>query len=276
MRSWMLIACLALCTSAAAQQEATPPLSGPTVDETRVPGVVQQFGEGTDRIGMASRPIPQRIYEAIFRKLVGDETPEADRLTEDQQAALKEIRDDHEAAVREYTSEHQDELRRIRRTLAAAGEGGMVEEEAVASARRRGEEIRRGAPSLAASQKLAWMVLTDRQHDIVEAELERYRERIAQREAEEYAQRRIRQMEAESANAPPARPAAGTHPLLARFREELMALPPEERAEVLRSLRQMLGESDRRPASRLPESGRDKPAPAMDEVEVPEPQSPRR
>lgn len=277
MRTLALAIALGVGSITLAQQEPAP-LSGPKVEETRIPGVEPRFGEGSMERQAMARPIPAEVFERAISRLTSERVEASVRLSPEQGAAIRTLRAEHEAAVRAFMETHQEEFRRARRAGAAireAGDEAMEDRERLVEIVRRAEEIRRGAPDPSSLQKQVWAVLTEPQRAIVEEEVRRHRAEQDQREAERYAQRMMRELEAREAQ--PARPEVELHPLVAKFREDVMALPPAERAAVLRSLRQVMLQTEARPAAaaRPTQEPRErpatKPAPTMDEVNVPPP-----
>lgn len=245
----VLMAVGGLAVAGLAQER--PALGGPEVKETRIPGVEQGFTEGRRR---DSAEIPQRVFLSALGKLRAAEAPPEVRLSDAQEAALREI----EKEYRETARRVEERVRQAQRDR--AGEEPMGDEGE--QRRRRLEELRREAPRPLEWQTRIYAELTEAQREFVKAELQVWREQMEKRRQEEYMQRRLRERGADApgAPAPAARDAAPEgRERLRRVAELLMQLPPEERERILARLEEELGK-------RVRERAQDKPAPGMDAV----------
>lgn len=97
-------------------QEGKPLLSGPEVEESRLPGVEQSMTGSTDRLpGMSEGDVPAAVFRRAIQELQGQDVPEGVRLTPDQAAAIARLQREHAQAVREFMADHQDEINQLRR-----------------------------------------------------------------------------------------------------------------------------------------------------------------
>ncbi len=291
------------------RQPSDAPLGGPRVHDRDVPGHTAKFGEMDDKRMRAAR-VPIRIFMASVKDLTSEETPAELRLTGAQQESIdaieKEMGEFQRSMARQRRAENggrapdakapgrpdaPDQQRARQRPQRAQDADGMAPEGAPGPQRRQrvGPGVQDGAPPVADDKRRAraqemmnfepppeieamriraWEVLTEPQQEFV-------RERIQQRMEEV----RARMQERTPDGAPAAGPGPGAgpegdqNPRAQRLREraqqmspqEILALieklPPERQARALERFRRYLEQ----------EMGADKPAPEMDEVEVPAP-----
>jgi hypothetical protein len=190
---------------------------------------------------------------------------------------------------------------------AAAPMMGEVSEAKQEAARQRLREIMAGAPKIEDAMTRVWEGLSEAQREAVDAKLNEYREREAKRREEMYVRQRVDSRQPEGASARPgagrpsgddmmmqqgegaapgerARPARPEQPVRpnaanAQRRERLMRLfdrlSPEQQEMLLERLEGAardgaLGPARQRGQRQAPST--DKPAPGMDEVDVPRPE----
>ncbi len=190
---------------------------------------------------------------------------------------------------------------------AAAPMMGDVSEAKQEAARQRLREIMAGAPKIEDAMTRVWEGLSEAQREAVDAKLNEYREREAKRREEMYVRQRVDSRQPEGASARPgagrpsgddmmmqqgegaapgerARPARPEQPVRpnaanAQRRERLMRLfdrlSPEQQEMLLERLEGAardgaLGPARQRGQRQAPST--DKPAPGMDEVDVPRPE----
>lgn len=342
---WTFAAGMALSAGVVAQAPAPseaddkPALSGPRVEEKKIPGVESRFGgAGGDWRAMVEGRLPADAMRRLIGALRGDQVPVELRLTTEQDERIAAIEAEHRRAIGEYLREHRAELDEIRAAMGnerfarmrerlgggrtgemgpgrdrpqagqapAAAErdtdammaerrdsttgtahdratsdgGGEMSEEA---ARARMIEVFSGMPRPAEAGNRVWNVLTEGQQKWVEQRLEAARTQTDRRMTEEYARRLMDARNAED-SAKPKAPDPVAVPLNeemipVRLRERLAALPEEERARIVSVIRDRIErgewnpEAMRRLRDRLDQAGKEKPAPGMDTVKVPPPDS---
>lgn len=112
----MLSAAVLLASFAApaiAQSEKpAPPLQGPAVKDSSVPGqnrrLVPGGGGKGDRI---QREVPHRAFMAAFNALRGERADPATRLTDDQDDAIRAMDQEHQTAIEAYKQSNAAEVR---------------------------------------------------------------------------------------------------------------------------------------------------------------------
>lgn len=87
-------------------------LGGPRVEDGGRRGQNQRFTERRAD-GRPAEP-PMRMVVRAIESLKGGETPEAQRLTAEQEAQVRAIGEEYRAAMREYVTAHRDELMKLR------------------------------------------------------------------------------------------------------------------------------------------------------------------
>lgn len=113
---------LLLCAgSAMSAQPERPPLRGPTVAETGVPGVQRSFtmedGMRGPQARMLNREIPMAEFMSAVRALGGPDAPPGLALTPAQRDTLAQIARGQAQALRGHLAAHREELTRHARTL---------------------------------------------------------------------------------------------------------------------------------------------------------------
>lgn len=91
------------------------PLRGPPVQDRNVPGVDDRFGDDAPGARRREPRINHRAFMESVRSLASDSTPQADRLTPEQQDQVRAVEQDFRAAMQAFRAEHQDELEQLRR-----------------------------------------------------------------------------------------------------------------------------------------------------------------
>lgn len=303
----LLAAGAAIAAPPAPSEPSDAPLRGPRVQDRDVPGHTAKFGEMDDKRMRAAR-VPIRIFMASVKDLTSEETPAELRPTGAQQESIdaieKEMGELQRSMMRQRRAAQgergpdaavpgrpgappapDDQQRPRQRPQRAQDADGMAPEGAPGPQRRQrvgpgaqdgappvGDDKRRARaqemmnfeppPEVEALRVRAWEVLTEPQQEFV-------RERIQLRMEEV----RARMQDRAGKGAPDAGPDGDNNPRADRLRqraqqmspEEILALieklPPERQARALERFRRYLEQ----------EMSADKPAPEMDEVEVPAP-----
>lgn len=285
-------------------------LRGPNVDDNSVPGQRNRFGGGNARDrGQGRDATPARMFVQALGVLRGQDAPADTRLTADQEASLKKLHEQFRADQRAFAEKHRDEVLELRRQVSPenrrkidqrlrgmpgfaglpGGQGdrkgdkplgrpdrsprdemnedSMQEMSAKddAAAMNRLREIAEQAPDPATLQTKSWAVLSAPQKELVEQELKRLREAGAKR--------------GDAQPGDPGRLPPGVigddgkvdlSKLPPRLRERIEKLPPDQREKAL----QRLIEQNRAREGKkgAPRTGQ-RPAPDMDDVNVPSPDS---
>lgn len=118
---------LAVCGQAWARQDAPKPsdkssedavLRGPEVKDNSVPGTRGKFGgTGSAKENRGQQPIPPRVMLQAVNVLKSDSTPEADRLTAEQEKQVRAVQEEFRASQKAYFDEHRDEIMKLRSEL---------------------------------------------------------------------------------------------------------------------------------------------------------------
>lgn len=287
-------ASLVLAASAAiswGQTGGDSPLSGPAVEDRNTPGAANTFGETmTGERSKQGARVPPRVYFGLLREMGEDGAPEEVRPTEEQRGEIRAIVEEFQAAARAFRDEHKEELERLRD---AAGEprrpgggapgrgrgaergadappppedapGGPPANEAQRAARERLRELMAQGPKPDEYYARIWALLSEPQQEYVRAGLEAHQaERMREREgpiAKEQVRKQFEQAD------PRLKELQG----LSReeIRAKLQSLPADERERLMqqwRGRRGGKGEGKSRPQVE------EKPAPEMDDVDVPSP-----
>lgn len=109
--------------NAAPQKERTndpaspDPLSGPSVQDRKVPEGRKRAGDHADNAGPGRRGpgAAHREFMEAVRALASEPTPEPERLTEEQQESIRAVEQEFRDAMRTFQAEHKDELEALRR-----------------------------------------------------------------------------------------------------------------------------------------------------------------
>jgi hypothetical protein len=301
-----IILVLASSRAVAQDSNAESPLAGPKVRQTRPPMLEEGMGMRAGKDRMAGQGIPPREFARIIAALGSGDVAPSLRLTSEQQQKIAAIEGEVRARVREQARQGQQggPAGRAGKGDVAKGEADKGETAGPQRPAARMEEIRRAGVSPADVQTRVWVILTEPQQKYVQAEAEKVRKQMDERQNQQYVDRELQKRRAGQAQGPadataPERPAdAKAAPAPAaearpgdagaqreRFRrlaERLAQLPPEEREQILKRIEQEL---DRRgvpaegaaPLNRPGRAGartgggESKPAPKIDDVKVPKP-----
>lgn len=143
-------------TAAIADDEKNqPPLKGPTVPDRHVPGVENGLGTmegGGDKKGVAREmPIPHQAFMRMLNEAVGENAPEAVRLSAEQRTQVEKVSSDFTQKQRAYmetnkveveklVTKYGPEVRQLTQRMMAARGGGLPG----ADAKRPGKEGGKG------------------------------------------------------------------------------------------------------------------------------------
>lgn len=250
---------------AAPPHDPSPPLSGPRIHPDRPPALEQ--GLGAQR--RARTPgVPMRVFLDALNRLRRDDLPDDVRLSPQQQ--------EHIVAILRQ-SERRADRPGPRRDLTPPG---RPEGPPPPDTPRRAEPRE---PSPADIQTRIWSLLNDRQRDILQRELEQWRQDASARRMQEQVQREIERRRRERQGEPgrPAPPtierpdASGPIPgapgreRARRILDKLLQLPPDERERILQQLEDDLDRRLREPAAPEPQ-----PRPPMDDMGADRPAAP--
>lgn len=126
MRPLAAVVLAGACTCARAQTE--PLLSGPKVEEARLPGIEETLtGAGPQLPGMSAGGVPNTVFRRAIEALGGEDVPDVLRLTAAQGAEIAALQRAHAVALRGYLAEHQDEIAELRRAARRAGPEGRAD-----------------------------------------------------------------------------------------------------------------------------------------------------
>lgn len=250
-----------------------PVLQGPAVDSRQVPGVEPRFGEPMERGRGMRREMAPRAFQEALNALRDDTAPASVRLSAEQESKIDALMAEYREAMRahvqqrraEMGDEDQQELRRMVRERRQAGQGGGG---APPAGPGRLEDLRRGMPQFADWQIKIWAELTEPQRAVVEERLAAARERMEERQGQEFIERRMRQRQGADqapgrpfAGGPPAEGAGATPERLRRLAQRIQQLPPEEQDRILRRLEDELERRSRLREGRPPVDDRPEDAP---------------
>lgn len=272
-------------------------LAGPRVAESNMTGLTSSFieDEGDDRARTLARG-NAALLRQILPELRAVDDPQL-RLTAGQDTAISRLLQDFQARNAAFERQHARELRQLRQlaanrqtdrrtperadpraqptdqdTMTPAPEA--MQPEMVArreEAQERLAELNAERPNPADLEKPIRALLSERQRAYLDQRIEEIaRERFEQRAIEQARKDAAKQF----AKQQPRQPATDrlTERLPERLRQRIESLPPEQRAAALERLRKMAEQRtpqrDARPAR---PSRADKPAPSMDQVQVPKP-----
>jgi hypothetical protein len=241
-RAAIIVTLFASASFAQETQEAKPLLSGPDVEESRLPGVEQSMTGSADRLpGMSEGDVPAGVFRRAVQALQGEEVADGLRLTPDQAAEIARLQREHARAMREFMAEHQEEINQLRRMARTSErtdrrqidqretdrrvtdrplrratdqrpQGGQAEPMSDApqarmdprELRRRIQAIRQAGPKDVDVQTRVWNVLDEAQQEFVGERIQVYREEQERLRQERYMQRFIESRRAESrSDAPP-------------------------------------------------------------------------
>jgi hypothetical protein len=280
-------------------REALGVLVGEDVPEAirAMPEQEQQFRSVAERLRAATREYMAKHREELIE------------LRKDANLSGRGAQEIDRAIGRRPGEARRERARGADETDAAAADPmmGEVSEAKQEAARQRLREIMAGAPKIEDAMTRVWEGLSEAQREAVDAKLNEYREREAKRREEMYVRQRVDSRQPEGASARPgagrpsgddmmmqqgegaapgerARPARPEQPVRpnaanAQRRERLMRLfdrlSPEQQEMLLERLEGAardgaLGPARQRGQRQAPST--DKPAPGMDEVDVPQPE----
>jgi hypothetical protein len=272
-----LVVVAGLAVSGVAMAQAQPgadALRGPAVKEGGVPGEQRQFTPGRQRgKDMMGSEIPHRLFLRALESLRGEGAGE-NRLTDEQQAQLKQINEDFNASVAKYRAENQEKVRELMPQLSpedrrrvqqfvdrrggpnrmpgldqrrnqpkdGSGEGMAPDAKKAEEAREKVRELLANAPNPAENHARVYGVLNEGQKKAFKAELDRLRE--MGREMEMRPQQK------------------GMEDLPDGARERIKNLPPEEQERAVKRYFERLKE----------EAGKAEPkgGPGLDDPRIPE------
>lgn len=277
-RSLFLLA--ALTGTAAAQAPAGEPqpalLAGPSVAETNITTLNSSFVEPENQRQRLAGGVDARILRPFIAELRESNDP-ALRLTPEQQVEINMIVRDYQTRMTEF-EQNAREWRRLRGQEAQPtrrdrpgqvaepmrDERPMSPEPMMApDSAARSAELEALRPDPAELQKQFRAVLNEPQRRVLDERIEAaLKERSEQRQMEQIR----KEVAAQMARQTPAR--VNLERLPPRIRERIERLPPEERAAALERLR---AQSANRDALSRPDPAGEKPAPSMDDVDIPRP-----
>jgi hypothetical protein len=298
-----------------AQDAKDPALQGPKVTDRNVPGATPDFGMGNARrFGDRIPPeVFRRAMGVLLAEDAPAELRASEELRAKVKTQLEEFEESARRFRREHGKE-LEELRKAAgepaqgRRPRAQGEPDAMkdmspeQQKARDEARLKLRELQGSAPKIEDVYTKMWTELSEPQRNAVQAKLNEWREEQSKRREDEYVRVRARQNAAkpdaaarpesskdepamtpgakESSDArPPARPRAASdaNPRRDRLLRLFNQLTPEEQEQLLQRLEARFaerrgqntdtGEKGRRPSS--------KPAPDVDKVKVPNPDSER-
>lgn len=208
-------------------------LSGPAVQDRKVPGVDGAFGERK-----AARPgqneYPPQVVRKALEEALGASAPEGVKATEAQSKKIRELMEAFAAEQKKFMEENRGVMgegaRGARRPGlkgpggagggAGGGEGmGEMTEQERAALMERMREMRDKMPKFADTQTKVWAELNDAQKKAVQVKLDEWRTAQQKKEAERYAQRQTQKQQpttapgAAPAGKPETAPAPGKRPL---------------------------------------------------------------
>ncbi len=219
-------------------------LRGPEVDERAVPGVSDTFAPGTGDPRMARDRVPLRLYRTVLREMSSPGAPAGARLSPEQQARVREI-------GREY----QREVQAFRREAL----GGKKLEDLDPQERR---GLMRDAPRPDRFYGEVWGELDEAQREYLER-------RIAEEIGRAREERMMRDAPApEAVGGRGASIDAADSARIDRLAKRLGALPPRVRDRVLSRMEDLVERAESAGSRGEPS---ERPAPRMDEVDVPPP-----
>ncbi len=158
----------------------------------------------------------------------------------------------------------------VGRTVLIAGLGLLVLIDLWA-ARQRLREIMAGSPRIEDYMTRVWETLSVAQREAVDAKLNEYRERETKKREEAYVRQRVTERQPDG---PPGRPAAANAERRERLMQLFERLSPEQQEVLLERLESAArdgGFAPGRQRGQRAQPSTDKPAPGMDEVDVPKP-----
>lgn len=300
--AWALVASagLAVAQDSKSPKNSDPVLSGPSVNDASIPGQKRSFSAAGKQPGQRqeARAIPPRIFMQALGVLRADNVGDGVRLSAGQEEMIRSIQNEFTVSMKAFRDAHKEEISAIRSQLGpearakldqrarAAGLGGPGEferrpgearpagkpdgapqakpadhpaeqmdapggkaagaNEKEEASKRRLIEIMESAPKPKDAQAKVMSVLNEPQKELVKIEIERIRKAAEQN-----------------------RPAAGAGPDLSGLpetaRRRLENLPPEQREEAIKRLREQRAQR---------KAGEARPAPTPDEVNVPAAQDP--
>lgn len=240
-------------------------LSGPSVQDRKVPGVNGTFGERGDR-----RPgqyeVPAQVVRQALEEALGPGAPEAVRASDAQHAKVRGLLEAFQVEQRKFMEENRAEMAKYRslggprrkpgeesakgapkdpRPAGGTGEMSEMTDEQRSEMMERARELREKMPKFADTQTKIWAELSDAQKQAVEARLEAWRTEQQKKEAERYAERQLKQRENAAPNAKgPANPGGPAREITPEQRERFMRalerMSPEQREQLLQRIEEMM------------------------------------
>lgn len=273
---------LVLLAGAAVPVTAEPadsaPLSGPEVEDRDLPGIFERFGEPAagDPAARSGR-LPPRLFFGTLKSLASEETPPELRPTPEQEEQIRAIVEEFRDDMRAFQEEHSEEIAALRAEAGMSprrgrGPGGQPpppsppgDRELTPEQRAAGQKLKalmEQGPDFKAAFADVWTLLTPPQQEYLRVRIDEAAEQFREDRREPMIRKELRSKRGD---------AAGPRGGLSReeMRERLKNLTPEQREE-LRAARQQ-GGGRRGKHAELP-AQEDKPAPDMDELELPDPE----
>jgi hypothetical protein len=305
LRTTILAACCGLAASTISLADPPPPaqdelLRGPAIQDRDVPGASGTFSEPTDRAGKRAAGakgdprMRHRAFMDALRSLEGDEVAPDLQLTTDQRTKIDAIDAELRAAAESFKSTHQADIDALREKVgevrgkgadkragnnAGKGKGrtradradtppsadaAMTDESTrnadIAAAREQLKALRASAPNPEDFHTRIWAVLSAPQQALVQSRLDDDSQ-PSPRGVEDSPRRGEAgppQADRVRGAAPPPDPAR-----FDRLMERFHALPPDAQARIIERIEEMLSRMENRRGPR--------PAPSMDDVDVPPP-----
>ena len=252
-----------------------PALSGPAVKDNALPGSRDSLGDKPSALGkkgghMDGRGLPMPAFMEAMAVLRNDAAGE-NKLTAEQQEKIRAINTEFQDKTREYLQANRAELQKLREEAKSKGielrpqppeakpAEGTTPPKPDADAQKlrdRAQALMEGRPNPKDVQTKIWGVLTEGQKKLVQPELDKTKEKLAdqmgKRAAEAKAKKEAKKLGGKADQKP-------------ELREQLKNMTPEQRKEFIENQRKKAGKGKNI-------DGTDKPAPSPDQVNVPAPQ----
>lgn len=252
-----------------------PALSGPTVKDNALPGSRDSLGDKPSALGkkgghMDDRGLPMPAFMEAMAVIRSDAAGEH-KLTAEQQEKIRAINTEFQEKTREYLQANRAELQKLREEAKNKGielrpqpseakpaEGATLPkpDPDAQKLRDRAQALMEGRPSPKDVQTKIWGVLTEGQKKLVQPELDKAKEKLADQMGKRAAEAKAKKE---------AKKLGGKADLKPELREKLKNMTPEQRKEFLENQRKKAGKGKN-------VEGTDKPAPSPEQVNVPAPQ----
>ncbi|MGP1273171.1 MAG: hypothetical protein ACTS22_07545 [Phycisphaerales bacterium] len=254
-----------------------PLLAGPPVETQRPDRLEQGLSMMMAPMMAQLRQYPQDEVRRLLAMLGTEGIDPTLRLTPEQEEALREVGRDHNRRVREYRASHGDEFERLRLASGYLADPPLRPDQVmpeVAQARAAYREFVARGPTNADLQARLFAELTEAQQAWLN---EKMAEILAERERAAYERRYAEALAADPVTLDDFLDAEGEVDLEAlpdRLRARIERLEPERRRAALERLMARRADAERerpRRATADGDSPPSKPAPSLDEIEVPAP-----